>query len=103
MRFHRRIQRLEEHFFDTNGLVTDSPEWHSHWEGKIDQLIAGENRIYADCHSQSPIQSSKAGDDAVIGINKALGRRSPAGPRPLPATGQKAGAEPYEAFQHLKR
>jgi hypothetical protein len=43
MRFHRRIQKLEEHFFDANRLVAYSREWFAHWEGKIDRLLAGEN------------------------------------------------------------
>jgi hypothetical protein len=43
MRLRRRIQKLEQRFFDNTGLVTHSREWFSHWEGKIDQLLSGAN------------------------------------------------------------
>ena len=40
----RRLRKLESERTDTSGLVPDSKAWFAHWEQKIDQVIAGEDR-----------------------------------------------------------
>ena len=43
MRFQSRLQKLEKHLLEINGLVPRSREWLSHWERKIDQLLVGKD------------------------------------------------------------
>jgi hypothetical protein len=38
-----RVQRLETLSTDVHGLVPHSDAWFSHWEAKVDQVIAGED------------------------------------------------------------
>jgi len=38
----RRVRKLEARRTDIRGFVPYSPEWHDYWEGRLNQLLAGE-------------------------------------------------------------
>ena len=43
-----RIRKREVRLTDTNGVVPNSKQWVTHWDRKIDQVIAGEDPYEGD-------------------------------------------------------
>ncbi len=39
----KRVQKLETRSTNIHGLVPHSEKWFSHWEAKVDQVMAGED------------------------------------------------------------